>query len=197
MNVRVSSLVAGVALVLAAAPAAAQMTSAERTIRFGAMTGVSLPMGDFGDAVNTGWHLTGFVDWRPVNFPTAFRGEIGYHAFGSSEFRFEDTRAESKASMIPIVANVVYVLPSQSTTRFHLMGGLGLYITNWDVEGSIPEFGSFGGSDSETDFGINLGGGVSFPLGQRIDVVVEARFHSAFTEGENSNFIPLSIGLRF
>lgn len=194
MKTRVYSLAAGVALLLAAAPAAAQMTSVERPIRFGAMTGASLPMGDLGDAVNTGWHLGGFAEYRPANLALTFRGELGYHKFGSSEITLGQFTAEQEASIIPIVANAIFVLPSETNTRFHLLGGLGLYRMEFDAESNIP---GVSGSATSTDFGLNIGGGLAFPLGERIDVLVEARFHSIFTDDSNSNMIPLSIGLRF
>lgn len=193
---RFFTLAAVAATMAVAVPAQAQMTTAERPLRFGAMTGISLPMGDFGDAANTGWHLTGFGEYRLNNFPATLRGELGYHSFGSTRVSGGGFSSESSVSMIPITVSAVYVLPSETQRRFHLMGGLGLYRTSVDFEFSDGS-GSVSGDDSNTDFGINIGGGVSFPLGERIDVVGEARFHSIFTEGSSSNMIPISIGLRF
>lgn len=193
MSRRILSLVAGLGLFAVATPVAAQ-SSVERQIRFGVMTGASMPMGDLGDAVNIGWHLGGFGEFRPENFPVTLRGELGYHSFGSDDFQAGGFTAEQEASMIPVVANAIFVLPSESTTRFHLMGGLGMYRFKFESSSNIP---GVAGSSSSTDFGINVGGGVSFPLGQAIDVLVEARFHSVFAEGSNANMIPLSVGLRF
>src|SRR5690606_37525903 len=116
------------------------------------------------------------------------------HKFGSDRITDGTLTAEQEASMIPVVASAIFVLPSETNTRFHLLGGLGMYRLKYEVDSNIP---GFEGSGSSTDFGINVGGGVTFPLGQRIDVVAEARFHSLFTEGSNTNMIPLSFGLRF
>lgn len=193
MSRRILSLVAALGVFAITTPADAQ-SSVERQVRFGVMTGASMPMGDFGDAVNTGWHLNGFGEFRPDNFPVTLRGELGYHKFGSNTISGGGFSVEQEASIIPVVANAIFVLPSESTTRFHLLGGLGMYRLKYEVETNVP---GFDGSGTSTDFGINLGGGVTFPLGQRVDVVAEARFHSIFSEGSNANMIPLSIGFRF
>jgi len=193
---RFFTLAAVAATMLVAVPVQAQMTASERPIRFGAMTGVSLPIGDFGDVANTGWHLTGFGEYRMDNFPATLRGELGYHSFGGTRVSAGPFSSEASYSMIPITVSAIYVLPSETQRRFHLMGGLGLYRTSADVD-YTDEDGSFSFSNSSTDFGINIGGGINFPLGERIDAVAEARFHSIFTDGNSSNMIPISIGLRF
>ncbi len=49
--------------------------------------------------------------------------------------------------------------------------------------------------ESETDFGINGGAGFDFVAGS-LSLFVEGRFHNVFTEGESSNFIPITVGVR-
>ena len=58
------------------------------------------------------------------------------------------------------------------------------------------EFGGVDISDTQTKFGINVGGGFTFNL-SGFETFVEARFHSVFTEESNTNFIPLSFGFKF
>jgi hypothetical protein len=50
--------------------------------------------------------------------------------------------------------------------------------------------------DSETDVGINVGAGLNFPLTGMRGVFIEARYHSIFTEGSNTTFLPITLGLR-
>ena len=51
-------------------------------------------------------------------------------------------------------------------------------------------------SESETDFGINGGAGFDFDAGS-VGLFVEGRFHNVFTEGDSTNFIPITVGIRF
>ena len=78
-----------------------------------------------------------------------------------------------------------------STARPYAIGGVGVYRLKFS-----GEFGSIDISDTQTKFGINIGGGFQFNL-SGFDTFVEARFHSVFTEVDNTNFIPLSFGFKF
>src|SRR5690606_41707513 len=107
---------------LAVATRVAAQRPVERQIRFGVMAGASMPMGDLGDAVNIGWHLGGFGEFRPENFPVTLRGELGYHSFGSDDFQAGGFTAEQEASMITVDSNGTLVRPSELTTRFTIIG---------------------------------------------------------------------------
>jgi hypothetical protein len=58
------------------------------------------------------------------------------------------------------------------------------------------EFGDVDISNSENKFGINLGGGFTFNL-SGFETFVEARYHTIFTDENNTSFIPLSFGFKF
>jgi opacity protein-like surface antigen len=76
------------------------------------------------------------------------------------------------------------------TARPYAIAGLGLYYVK-----ASAEFGDVDVSNSETKFGINLGGGVTFNL-SGFETFVEARYHSVFAD-DNISFIPLSFGFKF
>jgi hypothetical protein len=84
----------------------------------------------------------------------------------------------------------VYAFEVSDDTKFrpYLIGGLGVYNINFDLAGV----------DSETKFGINAGAGFTVPVGQgSTRLFAEGRFHNIFTEGENLNLLPITIGIMF
>ena len=48
---------------------------------------------------------------------------------------------------------------------------------------------------ASTDFGINAGAGFDFQAGA-VALFVEGRFHNVFSDGSNTNFIPITVGVR-
>lgn len=172
--------VAGVitlALGLMAGTAQAQSTT-PAPVTFGAALGLSMPMGDAGDVLSTGFHLEGMVGFHP-NMPVEFRGELMYHRFGVSG-------ADGNTSALGIIPNVIYPFTTQSSLHPYLIGGLGLYHLS----------SSFGGG--ETDVGINVGGGLRFPLkNSHASLFAEARFHDVFTSGSSFNMFPITFGVTF
>ena len=50
-------------------------------------------------------------------------------------------------------------------------------------------------NDSETDFGLNGGLGMTYTLGQ-VGVFAEGRFHNVFTSEEDIQYIPILVGAR-
>jgi hypothetical protein len=68
-----------------------------------------------------------------------------------------------------------------------LIGGGGVYHQRCD------------GCDSQTNFGINGGAGITVPL-SGFSTIIEARFHLVFDSDvgtSNSTMIPVSVGLLF
>jgi hypothetical protein len=49
---------------------------------------------------------------------------------------------------------------------------------------------------SSTEAGINAGAGFDFEVGGAA-LLIESRFHSVFTEGDNITFVPITVGIRF
>jgi hypothetical protein len=181
----IRSVVVGAALMATAgaAPAAAQA-------RFSLGGGVTLPLGDFGDAAGTGFHGLAAVSFVPTGSPVGIQVDGMYQRLGVDDDPvFGEVDADFQ--VIQGTANAVYTFTTAEESTFHpyLIGGVGLYnmkLTGDDVPDDL---------DSETDFGINAGAGFDFQAGA-VGLFVEGRFHNVFTEDESTNFIPITVGVR-
>jgi hypothetical protein len=169
-----------------AAPAVAQSGA-----RFSVGGGLTVPLGDFADAVGTGFHGLAAVGFQPANFPVGIQVDGMFQRFGVDDDPvFGDVDANFR--LLQGTVNAVYAFQTSpdSKIRPYLIGGVGLYnakVTGDDVIGD-PE--------SETDFGINAGAGFDFTAGA-VGLFVEGRFHNVFSDPDNTNFIPISVGVRF
>jgi hypothetical protein len=163
-----------------AAPAVAQGA------KFSLGGGLTMPLGDLGDGTGTGFHGLAAVSFAPANFPVGIQIDAMYNRFGL------ENDVDGNLRILQGTANAVYrfTTSEDSKIRPYIIGGVGLY--NGKVAGDdIPdEF-----EESESDFGINGGAGFDFVAGS-VGLFVEGRFHNVFTEGESSNFIPITVGIR-
>ncbi|HEX5436535.1 MAG TPA: outer membrane beta-barrel protein [Gemmatimonadaceae bacterium] len=169
------------------------MSSGAQPITYGGGVGISMPLGDFGDAFGTGFHIQGLVGWQPANMKNiSFRGELMFHHFGADGFDGHD-------NIIAVVPNIIYSFPTQtSKLKPYLIGGIGLYHSSVSETVTVGGLGSFSGSSSDTNFGINVGAGIKYPLSSsRASLYAELRFHDIFTSGSSSSMIPLTVGVMF
>jgi opacity protein-like surface antigen len=174
--------VAASLLVLSASTADAQFAS---PIRFNVHAGASVPVGDLADddPVTGGFAELGFrigagLELRPPLSPVGLRFDGAYDRMG-----IEDSDLDW--AFWSITANAVL---SPAVSPLYFIGGVGLYST--DITGEGVDV------DSETDFGFNLGAGLSLPL-TGFSTFIEARWHNINTEGDNIQFIPIVFGIRF
>ena len=171
---------AALAAVLGTAPAAAQ--GAE----FSLGGGVSLPLGDFGDASSTGWHGLAAVSFAPSTFPLGFQLDGMYQRFGVDDGGID---LDLNTQLIQGTANAIYKFKTSEDSQFrpYLIGGVGVY--NFKAVGDDSP-----SDESNTEFGINAGAGFDIKVGS-IGAFVEGRFHNVFAD-ENLNFIPITAGIR-
>lgn len=165
--------------------AAAQEQSGTST-QFSLGGGVDLPMGDFDDAANTGYHGLAAVTFTPATWPVGIQIDGNYGRFPDS------SPADVNLQTIYGTGNIVYRFQTspESTFRPYLIGGGGVY--NLKATGNdVPD-----GTDSSTKFGVNGGAGFDIKAGSA-SLFAEARFHNVFTEGSNTNFLPITAGIRF
>jgi hypothetical protein len=189
------------ATALTARSAAAQLGGVN-PFSFGVTGGASLPVGDFADAVNTGYNVGAFVGVRVPTSPVSFRLEGGYERYELKGGTIDDedigpVSASGNVRIFSGVANVVlsFAGGGASPVAPYLIGGVGLY----NIGGSVRF--SAGGvsqteSGSETEFGLNGGLGVNLPL-SGIGAFGEVRFQTIFTEGGRTTMIPIKVGIRF
>lgn len=129
--------------------------NAQSKMALGAGLVVSLPMGDFGDAANTGFGGTAAFE---LGFTPQIIGvaHIGYIAYGT----------ESDAvdfSTVPLLVGVKYFFVP--ATGFYGIGQIGLNFFSTTVE--IPQVFGFGGgsvSGSSSEFTLVLGAGYEVPV---------------------------------
>jgi hypothetical protein len=189
---------AGALLIAATAQAQGTSGSSGRPFKLGGALGATIPLGDFGDGVDLGFHLGGLIEYKPQSVPVNLRGEITYHRLGlKSDFFAGGTggfdNVDGNASMINFLGNVLIPFgDAAATARPYAIGGLGVYRVKYS--GDVPGGNTL--SRSNTDFGINVGGGFTFNL-SGFETFVEARFHSVFSENKNTNFLPISFGFKF
>jgi opacity protein-like surface antigen len=187
--------VIGASALLIAATAHAQGTSPSgRPFKLGGQLGASVPMGDFGDGADLGFHLGGLIEYKPASLPMSLRGELTYHRNGLKDdfFGSDFGSIDGNFSQIDFVGNALMPFgDAASTARPYVIGGLGLYRLK-----ASAEYEGIDISDTQTKFGLNFGAGLTFNL-SGFETFVETRFHSVFAEDSNMNFIPLSFGFKF
>jgi hypothetical protein len=163
-----------------------------KPVSFGVMGGLSLPMGNLGDAYDSGYNITGNVYLMPAGKRFSLRGDVGYESFGGQSI---GTVASSDFSVLSVTGNILFPLGSNSSEgsmRPYLIGGAGIYRGSSDI--TITGLGSE--SVSSTDLGIAVGGGIEFKL-SGFTTFAEARFTNVFSDGDSSTWIPLTFGIRF
>ena len=174
--------------VLVGAPAA-QAQGAEFSLGGGA----TLPLSTFGDFAKTGFNGMVAVSFAPSSFPLGIQIDGMYQ-----RLKNEDVIPGGRSSQIlQGTGNLIYKFKTseESTFRPYLIGGVGIYnfkqVSGDDVAG--PGVGNTGSTG--TDFGLNGGAGFDFKAGS-IGLFLEGRFHNVFTSGEDTKFIPLTLGIR-
>lgn len=123
----------------------------------------------------------------------------GYYAFteqirggGDFTFYFPKSEGETDATVWELNFNANYIFLDEDGLLVYGLGGLN--ITGLNLETSITnEFGSFGGETSETEIGLNLGGGLEYAL-DFADFFAEAKLGNL---GGNADQFVLGAGLRF
>lgn len=179
----------GVAALALASALFTTSAQAQTSVQFGIGGGLTLPLGDFGDAAKTGFQGALHAEFAPANMPVGFRIEGMYQRLGFSDL-FETAFGSGNWQIISGTANVVYTFQTSEESTFHpyLIGGAGVY----NMKSNFDDFDD----DSETKFGINGGAGFNVAMGGA-SVFIEGRFHNVFTEDESTNFVPINIGVRF
>lgn len=167
MNTRI------VVLALVMASAAAAPASAQWAIdgTIGAVVPTS------GSGFNTGLDLMGAIERRVVPvLPVAVRLEVGYDRIGTA-FNV-GTENITRVALDGIIDPSIPGLP----VRPYFLAGIGVYHV------SLASYGS-------TDFGLNIGGGLRYPIGP-VQPFVEVRYHVDYASAASIGFVPIQFGVR-
>jgi hypothetical protein len=141
--------------------------------------GATMPIGSTGDGVETGYHAIVGLGIKPPLAPIGARieGMFNENAFkGASDANFR---------VLAVTANATYT----AIPTAYFIGGLGMY--NGKCAGTCGPL-----TESNTDFGFNVGGGVNIPL-TGLGVYIEARLHIINTETESTKLLPITVGIKF
>jgi hypothetical protein len=213
------SAIAGVILAAGSVPLSAQV-AVSRPVRFGIAGGATVPVSDISDFSKTGWHAGALVEAGVPLFPWGLRVDAMWNQLGEKDTDIGTV----KNRIIDGTVNATYSFGGLSTTKFYFIGGLGIYNMKTEVEGtpifvtdvaSIEEarsgsphvarqlapparqIGEFDNNENtQTKFGLNAGAGLRFQL-TGFSTFIEARWHTIFTEGNNTQMVPISVGITF
>ncbi|MEP6571929.1 MAG: outer membrane beta-barrel protein [Gemmatimonadota bacterium] len=167
---------------VAATSAQAQAGATSRA-NFGFGGGVTFPVGDFHTGFKTGWNAQAMFGFVLPSLPIELRVDGQYN-----QNSIKPGLGTGKAKTFGALGNAVYHFGAPAMPfRPYVIGGLGFY--NVKFSGSA-------GSASETKFALGGGLGANFGVGT-LHAFAEARYISAFTSGSHTNFIPITVGLRF
>jgi hypothetical protein len=168
----------------------ASTAHAQTPVSFGVGGGVNVPLSDFGDQAKLGFQGTALVQFAPANLPVGFRVDGTYQQNNFSD-DFATAFGDGKVQQIYGTADVVYTFTTAESSMFHpyLIAGGGVY-------NGKAKFDGVSDSESSTKFGVNGGAGFDYAVGSA-SVFLEARFHNVFTEGSNTTFVPITVGVKF
>lgn len=190
-------------LVVAAIGAALLFTAthavAQSPVSFGLGGGITLPTGDTKKAFDeSGYHVQGMLGFGLPMLPVGLRMDLGYHAFNGQVREGAFTTKVDQRLFIGNLNGIVKV-PGMVVAAPYLIGGIGLYNNGGDI--SAGELGREK-IKAETDFGLNIGGGIKFNLAG-FSTFLEARYHYIMDKDKNdpdsfnSTYIPITFGIMF
>jgi hypothetical protein len=169
-----------IAMLGAASTSEAQVASALNPVRLGVSLGASIPQGDFGTAVSTGYNVGALVALNPVALPIGFRLEGSFNQFGIKG-------GGGNANIAAFTGNVLYNIAGGPMLSPYVIGGAGYY--HESLSGSL-------GGGSENHFGWNAGAGLNIPL-TGFSTFIEARYNRVSETGGSTTYIPISVGVVF
>jgi len=195
-----SSILRGIlTLTVAAVSAAPTIVSAQsspgpsRPLLVGLGGGLTIPTGDFADGADAGFHVGGFLQYRPGTNPFGIRGELQYHRndiksdiFGA--FGNDDLTGHNSILYVG-AAGILEFAPPDKNVGYYLIAGVGNYNEKVKVD-------QVSGDVSKSNIGFSGGGGLSFKV-SRAKLLLEARIHSVKIEDTNFNFIPITLSIVF
>lgn len=160
-----------------------------RTVSVGVSGGLSLPMGDLGDAADAGYNVTGHIYFKPSTMKLALRGDVSYDSWKAKS---STSIVDASTSTMGFTGNgIIYMGESTAAMRPYLLAGGGMFRTK-----SKASVGSVSSSSTSTDPAIQGGVGVSFNL-SGFSTFLEARYVNVFGDGSSMNFVPITFGVRF
>lgn len=176
---------AALAVALGRAPAAGAQDA--KTVSLGLSGGVSLPTQDLGDLTDPGFAVAGHLYVAPSGIKVVrFRGDVSYDRWGAKNASVAGLSADWYS--VGVSANVQYRPGAEedASLRPYLLLGAGVFSTKSTASGA----------KTESDFGLQGGGGLEFQL-SGFTTFVEAKYVNTFLVGNDRNWVPVTFGVRF
>jgi hypothetical protein len=174
-------------------------------IGFGASLGANVPSGEYDKGAKPGAVANAFLEVR-TGTPLALRANLRWsrsdidnpliHSSNGTPLPPVNSGSVSgDVNMIGASLDGVWSLGS-GVVEPYLVGGVGVYRRRvaQDISGTIDEFKSLRHAD--TDVGYNGGLGLALNV-LSASIFAEARYFAVQTKPERTNFIPVTLGIRF
>ena len=139
--------------------------------------GVSIPVGDQADIMDTGFHAVGTIARRATGSRMELGLELGYHRLSNKLIDDESH------NVLTAMARINHDLGNSS----YLLGTVGMFRNEYKEPRVEPVI-------TNTRTAIAVSGGAGLRLGQRF--FGEARVLHAFTEAGSTTMVPLTLGVR-
>ncbi|MFN3306232.1 MAG: outer membrane beta-barrel protein [Candidatus Kapaibacteriota bacterium] len=159
--------------------------SLRSTTFLGGEVGLGIPTGDFADAVNTGFGLNGVLSYF-LQRDLLLTGTLGYWSFGKSQGGVDLT-----FTTIPLNVGLNYRFGTTNVIPY-----IGAETFLFFNTANIKYYG-VSESDSETKFGFVPLFGFSYLINPTLEFRGTLKYHIIFTEGSNTTFLGLILGLHF
>jgi hypothetical protein len=192
-------------VLIASLPAAAQWRhfGAERTRLTGGIGfGFTQPVNPLSESLDTGWNVSGGIGVRHGYFGVMVDGMFTSLPINRDLVYWVGADRGRERYFAATVDPVIHVNP-RGPVDFYITGGAGLYaVTTSYGYGGFSLFGPGGGfTDSQTAYKGGVNGGCGFVFGSgrpgSVRFFTEARLHHVFTRGYQTNFVPVTVGIRF
>ncbi|WP_373070538.1 outer membrane beta-barrel protein [Gemmatimonas sp.] len=168
------------ATVAALAMTPAMVSAQSSAVGFGVSGGLSVPTGDLSDAVDAGYTIAGHIFLKPASMTSLrFRGDVSLDSYSYKGNTNGDFRS------LGFVGNALYDLSASGGVKPYVLGGLGGFNGK-----------SSSSSDSDTNVGIQVGGGLNFQL-SGFSTFLEAKYVNVFSDDNSTGYIPITFGIRF
>ncbi len=142
--------------------------------------GIAMPMGDTADVLKSGIGFGLDYDGWKINDMFSIGGGFFYT---SGDIKIATAYSVKTWGLTPFARYSKEVdLGGKKATAYGLFG-MGFYNSSTDVPGVT----------NETDMGFNLGGGIMYPLADKMNLGFDLKYHNIMTEGDSTTYLVPSV----